>query len=328
MSSLDLHDLSTGSIVEPLGKLQRISRSGGVGGSLMLKLHLAQPAEPGAGALLAHAILGVRDDVKIEVQLPEAHPALDSLIRSGIASALASHKHVHYDPPASPVAEPALGLTWTPGVGRAMAPMFGSAEVPSGLFGPSHAVFVNPHLTSEPGQPASITRLLRRWLAQTVAPGLDPSAQLAAIDAPAFAVDQLVQNVSEHAVTTSHPSVDSMVQVEVTGTDAGRALQITVLDTGAGVAATLRPKLIGVEDMADATLLGTLLAGDLPGWGRGRGFGLSALSASVMDTEGAELRLWSGRSSVVIDGSVSAEPLEKAEIAGTVVSARFPLPRR
>lgn len=331
MSSVDLRDLTSGAVAEQLTELGHLSHADLDADSVILDLDLDGPPEPAVGALIAQAVLGVRHDLKLVVRLPEKQDLIGSLVRSGVVSALASRGGAVSYESASLLATydyDNLWDTWTPGARQAMAPLFRHREPMSGLFGPTHAVFVNPHLTTEPGEQASVTRLVRRWLAQSVVPDLADAERLKAVDLPAFAIDQLLRNISEHAVTPRRPAIDSMVQVEVLdpGPAATRFLQVTVLDTGAGVAATLWPKINPVEFADDVTLLGALLDGRVPGWGRGRGVGLASLARHVIAQSGACLELWSGAVRVRALEHVEARFLDDVDISGTVVTVRFPLP--
>jgi hypothetical protein len=331
MSSIDLRELNSATITAQLATLHDLSRADLGAGPICVDLALSSPPERAAGALLAQAMLAGGEGVEFVVRLPAAGPLLGSLVRSGIASALASRgEAVHFDPPLPPLGAPdfeSLWSTWTPGARQAMAPLFHGHEKAGGLFGPSHAVFVNPHLTSQPGEQASITRLLRRWLTQSVLPDLPEAARRGAVELPAFAVDQLVRNISEHALTAAFPSIDSMVQVEVSQAHAldERSLQLTVLDTGAGVATTLWPKVNPAEHADERGLLGALLAGEIPGWGRGRGFGLATLAREIASRPGASLDLWSGATHLRVAEQIEVEGSE-LEISGTVLTVSFPLP--
>lgn len=326
---LDLRDLSSPAAVERLVELQGHDFETHC---ITLDLALRRPPEPAAGALLAQFVLGAPEDLRFVVHLPDSEALIGALVKSGVASALASRREsVHYEPTVPHFEDHNPWHSWhawTPGAHQAMAPMFHRGEAASGLFGPTHAVFVNPHITTDPAEPASLTRLLRRWLTQTVAPELEQAERLSVIEVPAFAIDQLLRNVSEHAVTPSSPLIDSIVQVEVIEPEraGGRFLQITVLDTGAGVSNTLRPKLEVPGSVSDAALLGALLHGELPGWGRGRGFGLSTLADHVISQAGARFELWSGATRVIAEEQIEAHALGEAAVLGTVATVRFPLP--
>lgn len=327
MSSVEVSDLTVETIGRQLGQLSELNQIGPVTERVTLDFKLQSPPDPMASAVFAQAMLGIRKDVYFVVHLPREQATISSLIRSGVASALARRREcISFEPATRPIAAENLWLTWTPAAGEAMAPMFAATDPGKGLFGPGHAVFVNPHLTTEPEGPASITRLVERWLTQVVTPGLTEAQHRRAIAGPVFTVDQLVRNVSEHAITSSHPTVDSMVGLEVVTTSGRRYLRVTVLDTGAGVVSTLRPKLVDEHQYpTDDELLGELLSGELPGWGRGRGFGLSAVAALALNEPHSSLELWTAGTRMQLNDSIEASPTG-AEIVGTVLSVLFPLP--
>jgi hypothetical protein len=329
MSTVEVHDLNADSIGEQVSELHALSQFGPLeDDTLELTFSLRVPADPMAGAVFAQTMLGLRHDLRLVVTLPDSQTAITSLIRTGVASALARRREwVSYHPPANPITQHDLWHTWTPGARDAMAPMFETDERPDSLFGPRHAVFVNPHLTTEPEGTANITRLVDRWLTQMVMPGLNPDQHERYVLAPVFTVDQLVRNVREHAITPTHPrDVDSVVVLEAISHGLHSYLRITVLDTGPGVVSTLRPKLTDpYGPMTDAELLHKLLEGELPGWDRGRGFGLATIAELVSGEADASLELWTGRSKVRVDNSVA--PIGAAvEVSGTVINAFFPLP--
>lgn len=328
MSSLRVRSLNVETIGEQVCKLHALNQFGPVRRSVTLDLDLQGPSDPFAGAVFAQAMLVVRPDVNLVVRLPSEQETISSLIRTGVASALTRRREqVHFEPATNPIAEQDLWLNWTPAA-REMAAMFGTGEPARGLFGPDHAVFVNPHLTTESEGPASVTRLIERWLTQTVVPGLASERLASAIGVPLFTVDQLVRNVSEHAITPERPTIDSVVGVEVVKLAGRRQLRITVLDTGAGVTATLRPKLdASLVSLPDAKLLHELLCGELPGWGRGRGFGLSAIAGHVLDSRRSSLELWTVGTRVRVGRRVEATAAA-GQIAGTVLSVNFSLPTR
>lgn len=331
MSDVEVRDLSVESIDHQLGQLRDLNVIGPLrcDHTVRLDFRLDHDPDPVASSVFAQAMLGVRHDMVFVVQLPEKGEMLRSLVRSGVASALASRgEHVRWEHTSDPFPVHDLWHTWTPGAHESMAPMFAPEEHSDSLFGPNHAVFINPHLTSDPYGNASITPLVRRWLTQVVAPSLGDEEQDRFIAGPVFAIDELVHNVREHAIMPfNHSLVDSVVALEVRMHGEQRDLRVTVLDTGAGVIPTLRPKLMVPQDqLSDGDLLEELLCGNLPGWDRGRGFGLSTISARALAEEGASLHLWTGDTRVRIDTKV--EVGAAAEVTGTVINAFFPLPTK
>jgi hypothetical protein len=329
MSEVEVRDLSVESIEAQLGQLRDLTQIGPLREhTLRLNFLLDRDPEPMAGAVFAQAMLGIRQDIQFVVSFPEEHAQMRRLVRSGVASALARRGEcVHWESGGDLLPLTELWHTWTPGAHEAMAPMFAAEETAESLFGPEHAVFVNPHLTSEPYGSASVTRLVRRWLTQVVAPGLSKADRNRYIAPPVFAVDQLVHNVREHAITPYNRTlVDSVVVLEVHTTRRRRHLRITVLDTGAGVVETLRPKVAATHgELDEVELLVELLQGELPGWDRGRGFGLATVAELVQAERQASLDLWTGATRIRVGSRVQPRTAA-AEVTGTVVNAIFPLP--
>ncbi len=328
MSEVQVRELRAESIGASLGELRygyavRPLRETGV----RLSIQLDQDPDPIATAVLAQAMLTAPDDFELVVDLHDEPETLRWLLRSGVVSALARRRCVRFEGLPSTLGQGKFWNTWTPGAHAVMAPMFeDGVDSETLLFGPEHAVFINPHLTTEPYGHASLTPLVRRWLTQVVAPGLSAHEQETFIAAPIFAVDQLVHNVREHAITPSNRSrVDSVVALEVAGEGLERRLRVSVLDTGPGVATTLRPKLGGAPAYpGEDDLLGALLGGKLPGWDRGRGFGLATIAGQIAQAPGAALELWSGEVRVSVTSEVTE--LSAPQVAGTVINAFFPLP--
>jgi len=331
MSEVEVRDLSVETIDHQLGQLRDLNLIGPLryDHTVTLDFRLDSDPDPVASAVFAQAMLSVRDDMVFVVNLPDKDEMLRSLVRSGVASALASRgEHVRWEHTPDPFPVHDLWHTWTPGAHKSMAPMFAPEESSDSLFGPNHAVFVNPHLTTDPYGNASVTPLVSRWLTQVVAPDLGEGEQTRFIAAPVFAINELVHNVREHAIMPFNRSfVDSVVALEVRTRGEHRDLRVTVLDTGAGIVPTLRPKLMIPQDqISDGDLLTELLHGNLPGWDRGRGFGLSTIAARALAQECASLHLWTGGTRVRIDTEV--EVGAAAEVAGTVINASFPLPTK
>jgi hypothetical protein len=327
MSDVQVSDLSVEGIGEQLGELRCLNQVGPLhSATVRLSFDFEGDPDPIAIAALAQAMLVTRDDIELIVDLHDRPQTLRWLVRGGIVSALSRRTDVQWERSPKAIEQGYLWHTWTPGAHEAMAPMFEVGSESESLFGPEHAVFVNPHLTTEPYGHASLTPLVRRWLTQVVAPGLSPADHEAYIAAPIFAIDQLVHNVREHAIMPfNHALVDSVVALETVENRLGRQLRVSVIDTGAGVAQTLRPKLLGAFDHPDdGDLLTALLRGEVPGWDRGRGFGLATIAALVAERPGAALDVWSGEARV----SCENEVVERSapEVSGTVINAFFPLP--
>ncbi len=305
-----------------LDELQRRGSESTEQDPLELTLRLHERPDPGASAVFAGALMTSLKEIPIRVSHDSDEALLANVFRSGLAAALGSRSGATtFADPGSPLNAPGVGATWTPGTRDFRAAMFRDEDdESSGLFGPTHAIFLNAHRTTTPPGPSSITRLVRRWLGRQMGGDDDSVPCLRYVG---FALDQLVVNVSEHAVTEQTPSVTSLVRLELEReADAEpRALVLVVLDTGAGITTTLRSKL--ADASADSQLLPALLKGELPQWGRARGVGLARLTQLVQENGGTMFVAVKGASvSVGQEVSVNDGP---TAVAGSVISLRLPL---
>lgn len=317
MSVLALETLDPESLVE----LRRLAGQSTEDDPLELTLELHSRPEPFSSALFAGALMADLGQIPLRVSHGPDQTLLANVFRSGLAAALSSRGgHTTFADPQSPLSAPELGATWTPGLRSFRAAMFGAAAGEEGLFGPRHAIFLNPHRTTAPPGPASITRIVRRWLDARLPDSDSSEARLGDIG---FALDQLVVNVTEHAVTEETPSVSSLARLEIESEDEGdpRALVLVVLDTGAGIANTLRSKL--TDPPPEADLLRALLAGELEQWGRARGIGLPRLTQLVQEA-GGTMFLATGETTVSVGDGNDATAANPA-VAGSIISLRLPL---
>jgi anti-sigma regulatory factor (Ser/Thr protein kinase) len=318
MTEFALEQLDSGSLEE----LQRRGSESTEANPLELALNLREPPEPAASAVFAGALMTGLKEIPLRISHDADNVLLGNVFRSGLAAALGSRGDLTtFADPHSPLNAPELSATWTPGTATFRAAMFRDGEDEStGLFGPNHAIFLNAHRTTTPPGPSSITRLVRRWLGHR----LDDDRVTTCLHNVGFALDQLVVNITEHAVTEQTPSVTSLVRVELEGDDTAlpQALVLVVVDTGAGIATTLRAKLD--EAPADSELLIELLKGRLSRWGRGRGVGLSRLTQLVQDAGGTMFVAVRGTSVAAADGALTVDAASAA-ISGSVISLRLPL---
>lgn len=317
MTVFDLEHLDPDSIDE----LRRRGEESTEADPLEVKLELNESPLPWQGALFSGALMTSLSEIPLRIAHGTDQHSMRNVFRSGLAAALGSRPGpTTYADPDSPLADPGLRSTWTPGAPSFRAAMFREGEDTStGLFGPSHALFVNPHRTTTPPGPSSITRLVRRWMAKHLGGVDSPELCLRRVG---FVLDQLIVNVSEHAVTEATPSVVSLVRVEV---EAGEVptLIVVVLDAGAGILTTLRPKLPDPPD-SDPELLAALLRGELEGWGRGRGIGLSRLAGLAQESGGTLFVGVEGAKALVGAEGIRGQDLT-AQAGGTVVSLTLPL---
>lgn len=281
-----------------------------------------------AGSLLANVLLRAWRDHEISVSVPQNHAALAAIASSGLGFALASLKHAQMSPEGTLLASPRMSASWTPGSRAPWDLMFGEAPADDGaaevlLYRPEQAAFANVHRTNRPPDGNPITRLLRLWL-QAATGEASLNGLGAAIDTASFFIDELVDNVRSHAVVGRPGGIESLLAVRLDG-QAEQILQVTVMDTGLGVAATLRDKLGAHAPDGDDQLLRDLLAGNLPGWGRGRGVGLAALVARCANVDGASLSLRTAEWHATADGAGVDVDERSVVIHGTLVTARLPL---
>jgi Histidine kinase-, DNA gyrase B-, and HSP90-like ATPase len=316
VSVFELERLDSGSIDE----LQRLGSQSTEADPLELTLQLREPPEPTASAVFAGALMTGLAEIPLHVTHDADEALLRNVFRSGLAAALGSRTGPTTFDPESPLNAPDISATWTPGTRAFRAAMFRDEPDESvGLFGPSHAIFLNPHRTTTPPGPSSITRLVRRWLGRRLG-GEEAGMRLRDVG---FTLDQLVVNISEHAVTEQSPSVTSLVRVEAEGDEgeAPEALVLVVLDTGAGIATTLRAKL--EDPPPDPQLLVALLEGELPQWGRGRGVGLARLTQLIQES-GGTMHVAVEGASVRVAGGLAGD-FGLAAVSGSVISLRLPL---
>lgn len=319
MTTFALESLDSSSLDE----LQRCGSESTEQDPLELALQLRERPDPGASAVFAGALMTSLREIPIRVTHDADEALLANVFRSGLAAALGSRSGATtFADPGSPLNAPDIRATWTPGTPAFRAAMFRDGDdEPSGHFGPSHAIFLNAHRTTTPPGPSSITRLVRRWLGRLVEADEESSPCLRYVG---FALDQLVVNVSEHAVTESTPAVTSLVRIELERQEDAvpYALVLVVIDTGAGITTTLRSKV--ADAPADPQLLHALLEGELPQWGRARGVGLSRLAQLVQEIGGKMFVTVKGVSVSVVEQEVSVED-GPAAISGSVISLHLPL---
>jgi hypothetical protein len=318
MSVFELERLDSGSLKE----LRRCAGHSSEADPLEVSLRLHDPPEPYLSAVFAGALMADLGHIPLRISHEPDEALLANVFRSGLAAALGSRGGpTSFVDPGSPLNDAGLGATWTPGMSAFRAAMFSPGpDADAGLFGPSHAVFLNPHRTTTPPGPSSITRIVRRWLGTRLT-GEGAPERIADVG---FALDQLVVNVTEHAVTDATPSVSSLARIEIeSGPDGEPAsLHFAVLDTGAGIANTLRAKL--ADPPANLDLLPALLQGQLAQWGRARGIGLSRLTQLVQEASGSMFLAVEGTSVSVEAGAVTALA-DVSAAAGSVISLRLPL---
>jgi hypothetical protein len=283
--------------------------------------------------LVANGLLGSLGDVPLEIDaLPDAQ--LSWLARTGLCFALANRTGVTRLSTArsESMALDAWRESWSPGTSQPLRELFSArvldaSEYVPKLFGPDHAAFVQPHLASVVAGGTEVTRVLRPWLLRMVGrcPEQDPSF----VGDIGKLVEELVENVREHAVTEADGKpVCSLVDVSITRGGQGKRIRISVQDTGPGIIATVRAKLSPrLQQGAIPDVVLALVRGEAGARHDARGRGLPRVWDAVRQRAGA--RLWLATGIVRIEGAASGSmrsQTSRFDLAGTVVNATFWLP--
>lgn len=267
----------------------------------------------------------------------------DFLVRSGVAFALANREGEVIGVDSQALHLPDWRRSWSPGsravrrslhgaVGEKQIELFAphevgeSADEPS-LFGRYYASFINPHLAGAAGEKPRVTQVVRPWLHRVLPRYLydehDARGDDSLIAAVGTLVDELVDNVREH--TASERRARSLMQVAITRGKPDR-LYLTVQDTGPGLLNTVREKLTGSSlDLPRGVLLERLLKGDLPRWGRARGFGLPRVAAVMHARAGT---MYIASDAVRLEARCGAAPEvrdDAPEVPGTAITLMLPL---
>jgi hypothetical protein len=308
--------------------------------------------ETAAATVIANALLGSFGTIPIEVTAPTKTTVLQTPATAGVLFALANRE--------GPTRLNGVSLSEADGLGRwreSFAPrarwivegMFGpevdelqlfpptaigeSGHRPS-MFGRYHAVFANPHLSAPISNRTEVTRLVRPWL-DRVLPQLRPSLAAPASVTPlrddvGVVIDELIENVREHATRTSDGRpAQSLALVAVTrgGSAAYNRLHLSVQDTGPGIVETARWKLglLGAaESRSDEELLLNLFDGQSLAWYRGRGLGLPAVWSRCQE-HGGTLEVMTGAARV--SGNNGCLKRHAGfPLAGSVITITLPLP--
>ena len=328
--TIELTGRSLSHIDDVLVDVQTRARSA-VDAPLRLRFDNHWSSATSAVAILSNALLGTLGDAPLEIELADVD-AERGLMSVGVASALnARAGRTVFSDSARGLDDERLAATWTPGAIADSAAMFAEAAADTEtapLFGPHHAVFFNPHLTAPDSGSGSVTFLVRRWLTRRLlklhgGPRLTPQRR-DFVGYVGFAVDQLVGNVREHAVTAGTPAPVCLVRTTIDDDD-GR-FEFSVLDTGPGMVKTLVPKLPEpLRDRPSRELLSDLLSGGLPGWGRGRGVGLARVCSDVTQWSDGQLLIATDTLRISAGNQPIAATEARFVMQGTVVSVALPL---
>ena len=294
------------------------------GGEVTLRFgnHWADGENP---AVLAAALMGPLRTIRVRVDA-EDDEAVDGLLKYGVATALSRRGRdvTSFIGSASRLDLESLRLLWTPGSRAATEALFGAVDTPGGAYGPQHATFVNPHLsTASDGNP-DVVFLVRRWLTRRASEsGLFSSPAQEIVAAVGLAVDELVSNVQEHARSDDYPSPDCLLRVSLSG----EAVRISVLDTGTGLYRSLSQKLATDPDLSarePAEIIEKLLDGSLPGWENGRGLGLARVARCVAAMSG-RLSVATCSSRVARVGTETTTRDNGFLLEGTVIDCAIPI---
>ncbi|MDQ3821710.1 MAG: ATP-binding protein [Actinomycetota bacterium] len=332
-----LHELQTLAVANPDRPIE-------------LDLHGVDGAETTAGILVANGLVGSLRDANLVFRVPENDATQAWFARSGISFAVANR------PPSKTTVlapkefvsdldgwrrswSPASPLSFKNRIGYDQEALFGADAVGEtddqpNVVARSHAAFVNPHLATSVGVESDVARVVRPWLSRLLprrhADGRSPRVAQFAGDVGAV-LDELLQNVREHAATAQSESPDattkSLVQVAVTRTD-GFKTYLAVQDTGPGIPTTARPKITDqdrdADRVSDEELVTKLLDGAFFPWHRGRGIGLPRVRRICADY-GGWIRFATRKVRVQIDDDLRSGT-SPFDLLGTVVIAMIPVP--
>lgn len=314
------------------------------GQAVHLDLSKVQPDRVAASILTGALLTSVANGV-LQLTLP-ASDRKDAIARNGLLFAVANRKgrvELQPDDPRFSQWLDQWRRPWTRGtrepflrLGREEATL-----VEPSVFGKDYAAFINPHRTGGvAGANSGVAEVVRPWLHRFL-PRLT-TAQERTASGPEFVkgigrlIDELVENVSEHAAGGRSLDVQSLVLTSLArgnNENARHRLHISVIDTGPGIVETACRKIrvagaapSGWSSADKRMLLRNLFEGQVPHLGRARGFGLPA----VWDT----VRCWDGANLVAVTNGLlvrseraSLEVRDVAQIVnGTIVSATFPIP--
>ena len=274
-------------------------------------------------ALLAAALMGPLSDRHVFVNA-EDEDAVDGLLRFGVATAL-SRREAHlttFVGPAARLDTPTLRLLWTPGSRGTTQAMFRPDDDSDAVdsYGPLHATFVNPHLSSGADGHPDVVFLVRRWLTRRLRHdhGMSSHEVEGVVAAVGLVVDELVSNVQEHASGGGLTDPDCLMRLSI---KAREQVRISILDTGVGLDASLREKV--ASDVPAECRIPKLLAGVLPGWDAGRGIGLPRV-ASVVSAHAGRLSVASEALRVVREDDTTAARSDAFPLQGTVIDCTIP----
>jgi hypothetical protein len=276
-------------------------------------------------ALLAAALLGSLSAKKVRVDAVDEE-AVDGLLRFGVATALArrSPHLTEFVGRTERLRTSQLRTLWSPASVGSTDALFAAAEPQDAdSFGPFHATFVNPQLSTAADGCPDVIFLIRRWLnMRLLERGLSDAQAGPLVRALGLAVDEAVRNVREHAADQDHPSPNCLLRVSIGSPE---QIRCSILDTGVGISRSLQQRKEVEPDLSPGERVAKLLAGEIPGWDAGRGTGLAYLTGEVMD-RGGRCSVASGDVRVHGEGGEVTALEDKFELQGTVLDITLPIP--
>jgi len=276
-----------------------------------------------APGILSAALMGTLAERELLIDVVDEE-ASEKLLQFGVASALWRRpaQLTSFTDKAHALNHSALGAVWTIGDIAAGQALFADSPTPSSAFGPTHATFVNPHLSSGDDGYPDVLYLVGRWLFNRFERFGESGEQM--VGAVEKILGELVSNVHEHAGSVEHPRIDSLVRI---GIDA-EAIRCTVSDNGIGICESLRPKLDEDHLEHPATsqeLLNGLLAGELRRWHHGRGVGLGRV-LQIARRRAGKVNVATRTNRSVVESAVPTTSVADLDLQGTVVDVVLPLP--
>lgn len=232
---------------------------------------------------------------------------------------------------------------WTRGTREPLLRL--SEDQPSGpepsVFGRDYAAFINPHRAGGGSNATSgVAEVVRPWLHRML-PKLTTDedrspAGAEFVQSVGRVINELVENVSEHAAARHSLAVHSLVLVSVArgGEPTSRyRLYILVIDTGPGILDTAITKISAVDPSRTSwsaaerkALFENLFLGKIERLGRARGFGLPEVLETASRWEGG--RLVSVSNGFLLRTHKEGLHTEQVEpvMNGSLVSLMLPLP--
>lgn len=273
-------------------------------------------------ALLSLALLGSLADKRLTVDAAD-DAAVEGLLRFGVATALSRRSEglTRFVGRTERLDPTRLRTLWTPAALNATDALFADSEPETaGAYGPLHATFVNPHLSSGADGLPDVVFLIRRWLTKRLPQRHQVSEQELPrlVETVGVAVDETVRNVQEHAAGPDRPTPNCLLRISL---GSPGQIRCSILDSGIGLAASLEDKEVE-PDLEPKDRVAKLLAGEIPGWDAGRGLGL-AYAAEKIEARGGRIAVATDRIRVERGGGEERRA-DGFELNGTVLDFTVP----